>query len=73
MEAEGVGFEKEKQLSRQPGGAAAEGCESVPERRTGWDIGANGAVPEVEAGAVAACLGFFRGREGEMGASAEGK
>jgi hypothetical protein len=43
---------------------------------TGWDIGANGTVPEVEVGvgpAVAsASLGFLRGGEGEV-VGAEGK
>jgi hypothetical protein len=69
--------EKEKQLLRQAVGEAAAVRESVPERSTGWDIGANGAVLGFGAGleAAAASLGFLRGGDVEVvaEAGAEGK
>jgi hypothetical protein len=67
------GSEKEKQLLRQAVGEAAAVRESVPERSTGWDIGANGAILGFGAGleAAAASLGFLRGGDVEVVAVAE--
>lgn len=74
-EAAGDGSEKEKQLLRQEAGEDAEGRESVPERSTGWDIGANGTVPVFKVGAGAASFCFLRGREVELevGVGTEGQ
>jgi hypothetical protein len=64
--AVGHGSEKEKQLLRQEIGEEAEGRESVPERSTGWDIGANGTVPVLQVGTGAESLCFLRGRDVEV-------
>ena len=62
----GDGSEKEKQLLRQEAGEDAEGRESVPDRSTGWDIGANGTVPVLQVGGGAESLCLLRGREVEL-------